>query len=104
MQFNVIRNRVAKLRTLMQEKGMDAFVLLVFERLNSESCHYISGFRGSSAALIIDNTSEMLITDGRYQTQAALQSPFTLTIQANLPLPDLVANIVAKKDYKSVGF
>jgi Xaa-Pro aminopeptidase len=89
---------------LMQEREMDAFVLIVLERLNSESCHYISGFRGSSAALIIDGKGEMLITDGRYQTQAALQSPFALTVQTNLSLPDFVANVVAEQGYKSVGF
>jgi Xaa-Pro aminopeptidase len=95
---------VEKLRALMREREMDAFVLIVLERLNSESCHYISGFRGSSAALIIDSRNEMLVTDGRYQTQATLQSPFALTVQTKLPLPDFVASVVSEKGYKSVGF
>jgi Xaa-Pro aminopeptidase len=104
MRFDVIRNRVTKLRALMEERGVEAFVLIVLERLNSESCHYISGFRGSSAALVIDGKREMLITDGRYQTQAALQSPFALTVQTKVPLPDFVASVVAENGYKSVGF
>jgi Xaa-Pro aminopeptidase len=104
MQFDIIHGRVEKLRALMREKGMDAFVLIVFERLNSESCHYISGFRGSSAALVIDSAREMLITDGRYQTQAALQSPFALTVQTDLRLPEFVAKVVTDNGYKSVGF
>ena len=105
MKFDVIQGRVKKLRGLMNEKNLDAFILIVFERLNSESCHYISGFRGSSAALVIDASREMLITDGRYQTQAALQSPFALTVQTQgIPLPETVAKLVADNGYRSVGF
>jgi len=105
MQFDVIHGRVNKLRELMKAKGLDAFVLIVTEGLNSESCHYISGFRGSSAALVIDASREMLITDGRYRTQAALQSPFALTIQTQgVPLPELVVHIVTNSGYRSLGF
>ena len=104
MNFDVIHGRVKKLRGLMKEKGMDALVLLVFERLNAESCHYISGFRGSSAAVVIDASREMLITDGRYQTQAALQSPFTLIIEAGVPLLESVVKVISENRYRSVGF
>jgi len=110
VNFDVIHGRVRKLRKLMQgkngkdEKNIDALVLLVFERLNAESCHYISGFRGSSAAVVIDASREMLITDGRYQTQAALQSPFPLIIQAGTPLVENVLKIVSENGYRSVGF
>jgi len=88
----------------MKEKELDAFVLLVFERLNSESCHYISGFRGSSAALVIDASREMLLTDGRYRTQAAIQSPFTLIIEAGIPLLESVVKTVSENRYRYVGF
>ena len=104
MQFDIVRDRLKKLRALMREKGLDALVLMVFERLNSESCHYISGFRGSSAALIVDRERELLITDGRYQTQAAMQSPFTLIVQAGVPLAEFVANKVTENGYKTVGY
>ena len=69
MNTSIITSRVDKLRELMSAQKLDAFVLTVNERANSESCHYISGFRGSSAALIITMNDETLITDGRYQTQ-----------------------------------
>lgn len=104
MQFDIVRGRVEKLRALMREQKLDALTVMVFERLNSESCHYISGFRGSSAALVIDAKRELLITDGRYQTQAAMQSPFTLTIQTGIPVAESVARIVADNGYKTVGF
>jgi Xaa-Pro aminopeptidase len=104
MQSDAVRGRVEKLRALMREQKLDAFVLFVFERLNSESCHYISGFRGSSAALIIDGKREILVTDGRYQTQAAAQSPFTLSVQASVSLPEFVVHVVSESGYKTVGF
>ena len=92
--FDIVNGRLARLRALMREKGADAFVLMVLERLNSESCHYISGFRGSSAALLIDGEDARLVTDGRYRTQAAKQSPFSLTVQSDMPLPAYVARAV----------
>jgi Xaa-Pro aminopeptidase len=88
----------------MRENGLDAFVLFVFERQNTESCHYISGFRGSSAALLIDGKRETLVTDGRYQTQAAAQSPFALTVQMSVPLSEFIVRLVSENGYKTVGF
>ena len=77
----MINSRLEKLRALMSEQKLDAFILIVDERANSESCHYISGFRGSSAGLIISMDEAILITDGRYTTQAKLQSPFKIIIE-----------------------
>ena len=102
--FDIVNGRLDRLRALMRERGADAFVLMVLERLNSESCHYISGFRGSSAALLIDGEDARLVTDGRYRTQAAKQSPFSLTVQSELTLPAYVARAVAEKGWRTVAF
>ena len=104
MNHEAILNRVGKLRDLISEKGIDAFVLIVEERANSESCHYISGFRGSSAALIISRNTATLITDGRYITQAKNQTPFTVIIQSELSLPEYIAKAVSDSEYSRVGY
>ena len=104
MAFEAIERRLAKLRAMMEEKGMDAFVLLVLERANAESCHYISGFRGSSAALVIDRKEATLVTDGRYRTQAAAQSPFKLVVQSDLTLAAWVAKAVSDAGWRTVGY
>ncbi|MBQ9566234.1 MAG: aminopeptidase P family protein [Synergistaceae bacterium] len=104
MAFETIERRLAKLRGLMAEKGMNAFILLVLEGTNSESCHYISGFRGSSAALVIDAKEATLVTDGRYRTQAAAQSPFRLVVQSDMPLASWVAKAVSDAGWGTVGF
>lgn len=101
MNGEIIIQRLEKLRALMSEKNLDAFVLTVDERANSESCYYISGFRGSSAGLIITMNDAHLITDGRYTTQAKQQSPFTITIQSEVPMLKYIAdNITGKR----IGF
>ena len=100
----IIKSRVAKLRALMTEKNLDVFVLIVEERANSESCHYISGFRGSSAALIISQDDSILITDGRYLTQSKEQSPFKIMIQSELSLPEYIAKTIKDSNFKRVGY
>ncbi|MBQ7151143.1 MAG: aminopeptidase P family protein [Synergistaceae bacterium] len=104
MTNEIIFSRVEKLRGLMTEKNLDAFTLLVDERANSESCHYISGFRGSSAALLISKDEAILITDGRYTTQSKLQSPFKIIIQSELSLPAFIAKAVKDSNWTRVGF
>lgn len=99
-----MNNRVEKLRALMNDKGLEAFLLIVDERANSESCHYISGFRGSSAGLIITMNDSVLITDGRYTTQAKMQSPFKIIIQSELSIPEYLAKAVKDAGYSRVGF
>ena len=96
--------RVEKLRALMSEKNLDAFVLVVDERANSESCHYISGFRGSSAGLIITMNEATLITDGRYITQSKSQTPFKIFIQSEVSVTEYITKAVADGGYLRAGF
>lgn len=96
--------RLERLRNKMAEQGMEAFVLFVLERANSESCRYISGFSGSSAALIISADGAVLVTDGRYRTQAARESPlFSLVVQSDVTLGAYAAKAVAEAGWKTVG-
>lgn len=104
MNSEIITARVEKLRALMADKGLDVFTLIVDERANSESCHYISGFRGSSAGLIITQASSTLITDGRYTTQAKSQTPFTIIIQSELAMPEYIAKAISDGGYSRAGF
>ena len=96
--------RVEKLRALMSEKNLDVFTLIVDERSNSESCHYISGFRGSSAGLIITMNDATLITDGRYITQSKSQTPFKIIIQSEKPMPEYLARAISDGGYLRAGF
>lgn len=104
MNNGIITPRLERLRAMMADEGLDAFVLIVDERANSESCHYISGFRGSSAGLIITPNDATLITDGRYTTQAKSQTPFSIIIQSEKGLPQYITDAVNDAGYSRVGY
>jgi Xaa-Pro aminopeptidase len=103
MKFDRISERLAKLRANLSKQTLDAFVLFVFENQNRESCRYISGFSGSSAALLIDQKRALLISDGRYKKQAAEESFFEFILQEKSIEKDTI-KIVSESNYKSVGF
>ena len=59
-----------KLRDKMQTEQLDAF--LVTEAKNR---HYISGFTGSTAILIITQNKQLVLTDSRYYERIELEAP-----------------------------
>lgn len=62
-----------RLRARLDAAGLDA--MLVTDLVN---VHYLAGFSGSNAALLIyadDDSRSRLATDGRYRTQAAAEAP-----------------------------
>jgi Xaa-Pro aminopeptidase len=67
-----ISQRRDRLRRRLADSGLDA--MLVTDLVN---VHYLSGFTGSNAALLIlaEEATPVLATDGRYRTQAAQQAP-----------------------------
>lgn len=87
----------------MEKHSLDVFFLLVREGLNSESCRYISGFTGSSAVLLIFKTRAVLISDGRYRTQANEQSPFEFCLCSKSPEVEAKKLIIENKCRK-LGF
>jgi Xaa-Pro aminopeptidase len=50
----------------MGESGLDLFLCA-----KKENIFYLCGFNGSSSILLVGNENALLITDGRYKTQAA---------------------------------
>lgn len=76
-----ITDRVEKLCAAMEAEGADAFVVLNDEDSNWESLFYLSGFRGTSGALVVWNGSSELILDSRYCEQGRDQSPLEVAPQ-----------------------
>jgi len=58
--------RVAALQRLMVERNIEA--LLVTQR---ENVRYLTGFTGSSGSVVVAHGKPLLVTDFRYQIQAA---------------------------------
>ena len=75
-----VKERIAKLRELMKENGIDAYVVPTSDFHQSEyvgehfkARKFITGFTGSAGTAVITLDEARLWTDGRYFTQAAKQ-------------------------------
>ena len=75
-----VPERIAKLRTLMEEKGIDIYVVPTADFHQSEyvgehfkARKFITGFSGSAGTAVITKEGAYLWTDGRYFIQAAKQ-------------------------------
>lgn len=76
----VIKERISKLRALMAEKGMYAYIIPSADNHQSEyvgehfkARAFITGFTGSAGTAVITKDKAGLWTDGRYFLQAELQ-------------------------------
>lgn len=75
-----INERIAALRKLMEEKGIDIYIVPTADFHQSEyvgeyfkARKYITGFSGSAGTAVITKEEAKLWTDGRYFIQAAAQ-------------------------------
>ncbi|EIW9954467.1 aminopeptidase P family protein [Campylobacter upsaliensis] len=78
--MNIFAKRVGKLREAMQEKGLDAYLVVSADPHLSEylsDCYkvkdYLSGFQGSVGTLVFTQKEAYLWVDGRYWLQAQKQ-------------------------------
>lgn len=78
--MNQIQERLQKLRALMQERSIDAYMIPTSDFHESEyvgkhfKCReFMTGFTGSAGTAVITNDDAALWTDGRYFVQAAAQ-------------------------------
>lgn len=76
----MIQNRLHKLRTLMKEHGLQAYIVCTDDFHGSEyvgeyfkARAFLSGFTGSAGTLVVLEEEAALWTDGRYFLQAAKQ-------------------------------
>ena len=78
--MNQIQERLQKLRALMQERSIDAYMIPTSDFHESEyvgkhfKCReFMTGFTGSAGTAVITNDDAALWTDGRYFVQATAQ-------------------------------
>jgi Xaa-Pro aminopeptidase len=57
--------RLSRVRSALGENGLDSLLVTHLPNI-----HYLCGFTGSSAALLVANRGAILFTDGRYRAQA----------------------------------
>lgn len=88
-----------KVRALLEKQQLDA--LLIMSDYNRR---YLSGFTGSSGAVIITKNNQYLISDFRYKSQAKEQAEhFDFVLQTKGLLP-FVIEFLQDKNIKTIGF
>lgn len=63
-----VAERLPRLRSALEADAVDALIVT-----NLVNVRYLSGFTGSAANLLVGKDTALLVTDGRYRTQAAEQ-------------------------------
>ncbi|MGC9489831.1 MAG: M24 family metallopeptidase [Thermovirgaceae bacterium] len=96
-------DRLEKLRAGLEKTGCDGIILFIIEGLGWQNVFYFSGFRGSSAALVVTPNDGILVTDDRYRLQASEQTPFEIVLQGKRGLCTVAREILEKKGLKRVG-
>jgi Xaa-Pro aminopeptidase len=63
-----VDSRLSRLRPLLEGTGSDSLLVTTLPNIR-----YLTGFTGSAALLFVTGEETLLVTDGRYRTQAAEQ-------------------------------
>ncbi|RJQ37134.1 aminopeptidase P family protein [Candidatus Parcubacteria bacterium] len=102
-----IAARLTRLRALLSKERVDAFVLFVDEGGN-KNVRYLSGFSGTSAALIITRERAYIATDARYTERARSEAGHCELMQANAnrKFSDIIAEIskAARASISRIGY
>ncbi len=93
-----MKTRIDRLRKGMAEKGVEAFLVI-----RPENRYYLSGFTGTSGALLVTAEQIRFFTDFRYVEQARQQCPYCEIIYINLPLFESLPEHLVQQDISVLG-
>ncbi|RWZ60103.1 aminopeptidase P family protein [Halobacillus fulvus] len=91
--------KLQNLRTAIMTKELDGLLIM-----SPKNRKYISGFTGSSGALLITNEEALLITDFRYTEQANEQAGDFKVVEHKVPMHEEVAKQAEQLGLKKIGF
>ena len=91
--------RLAKLRTSILEKELDALLIS-----QPENIRYLSGFTGSSAWLLVSSQNAILATDFRYVEQAKAQAADFEIMRTKGELRDWICDLASDLGWRKLGF
>ena len=101
-----MRDRADAVADALDEAGVDALLCLHGEGLPRPNVRYLSGFTGSSAALLIAPGHRVLFTDGRYQEQAAAECPHweAEILPSGGNLAEMIGECCRSRGFSQVGY
>jgi len=92
MEKQIIKNRLAAIRTQLAKKKANAFVII-----ESANVTYTTGFSGSDSRALITPKNIYLITDSRYTQQARKQCRFCRIIERTDSMAKAINTLVKKQ-------
>lgn len=93
------RNRIARLREMMHENELPAYLITSYENYR-----YFSGFSGSNCTLIITQDKLFALTDGRYDVQIHTQAKgYEITVISET-MQKHIGEILRNLKVSSVGY
>jgi len=92
-------NRLQKLRTKLEEKGLEAILIM-----QPENRHYLSAFTGSEGWLIITRDNALVAVDSRYIEQAKREATDWEVIQTKGRIADWLPETISNLNLNKVGF
>jgi Xaa-Pro aminopeptidase len=100
-----VSGRLQRLQAKVGELGLDAVVIAAPESLSSVNLRYLSGFRGSSAYLMVGARPEeaWLLTDFRYTEQAEREAPGFHVLRHERPVTVSLARIAREAGFHRMG-
>lgn len=87
------------LRQSLSEQGLEALLVT-----RAENRFYISGFRGSAGTVIVTLERALLVTDFRYEEQAAQQARGFEVVKHGPRMVDTIAEILASAGVRRLGY
>lgn len=98
---SLIRDRLGEridlLRRFMKSRGVDAALAMAHDGYNWETCYHLSGFRGSSCALVVFRDDAILVTDRRYLEQASRQTDLSVVDQGVTPMMEVLEKEISSR-------
>ncbi|QAS54222.1 M24 family metallopeptidase [Halobacillus litoralis] len=92
-------SKLVSLRKKIASEKLDGLLIM-----SAKNRRYISGFSGSSGAVLITKDEAILITDFRYTEQASEQANEFSVIEHKTPMPKAVAAKVEELGLGKIGF
>lgn len=91
-------DRISRLRGLFKPAGIDAFYVT-----NPENRYYLSGFTGSTGALLLTMGQSYLMTDFRYTAQASMECPEYQVVEVTGSYAESFLKILREKRLSRLG-
>ena len=91
-------DRINRLRGYFEPAEIDAFYIT-----NPENRYYLSGFSGTTGALLLTGEQAYLLTDFRYTAQAAMESPAFQVVEVRDSYAGMILKIFAEKKLRRLG-